>query len=139
MASAPPEPSADNLQQLDRVARAAHSWVRQQVMERRFHGEVLCERTRYALAGGFIRGLGQFLALDEQDIMMLAYVYSLMAEEGREPMSAVWLLLQAESDATHRHRYREGLKAARDVLAESLITDAILMSAAFEPIAKDQM
>ena len=67
----------DPLETADAVARAAHIWIRSLCLN-----EMQEQDDRYSLARGLIAGLCERLALDTRMRERVAYVYTLLDNEG---------------------------------------------------------
>ena len=72
-----PPVERDTLETADAVARAAHMWIRSLCL-----GEMQEEDERYALAGGLVAGLCERLELNPRVRELVAYVYTLLNNEG---------------------------------------------------------
>ncbi len=72
----------DSLETADSVARATHLWIRSVCLN-----EMQTEDERYALAGGLVVGLCEYLALSPRVRELVAYVYTLINNEGGQALT----------------------------------------------------
>lgn len=120
MSSFPPGSSAGLVNAVDLMARAVFTWVRQEVMERRFRGVSISTDEQCALAAGFIAGLRTRIGLGDAEAALLAYVYALMTGERAGAAALVGKLL-AQKEGVGEFScsgYLHGLQAARTLLCE---------------------
>lgn len=109
----------DRIRDIDRMARAAYTWVRQQAMEQRFLGLPVNAAEECELAAGFLAGLKARLGLCDSESTLVAYVYVLMrGERSGAAAAAQDLLARAPGAAISCAGYLHGLAAARRVLGE---------------------
>ena len=110
---------ADPIRDIDMMARAAFTWVRQQAMEQRFLGLPVTADEECELAAGFLAGLKARLGLCDSESTLVAYVYTLMRGERTNAADSARNLLAREHNATISCAgYLHGLAAARNVLGE---------------------
>ena len=83
-----PTAESDPLETADAVARAAHIWIRSLCLS-----ELQGEDERHALAGGLVAGLCERLALDPRVRDLIAYVYTLLDNEGGQALAVSRLML----------------------------------------------
>ena len=112
---------ASLIKKIDSLARAAHSWVRQQSYEQRFVGMPLTQSEECALAAGFIAGLKVRMDLEDDETTMLAYVYVLLAGDSTwaaEIADELGRELEREFDQqlVSEHGFKHGLQAAHRML-----------------------
>jgi hypothetical protein len=106
-----------SLETVDRVARAAHLWVR--------HGRAVRELSpgsgstarRHELAAGVISGLCDALALNGDDALLAAYVYALLAGEDDEALATATAVYRQRAEPSEHFAFIEGQSAAGDLLA----------------------
>ena len=104
---------------IDLMARAAYTWVRQQTFEQRFIGLPVSAAQESDLAAGFLAGLTARLQLDKSELIQLAYVYALMTGERSGAIRTARKLIDSERAASAScSAYLVGLKAARDLFFE---------------------
>jgi hypothetical protein len=107
------------IRDLDLMARAAYTWVRQQTFEQRFIGLPVGAVQEAELAAGFLAGLTARMELDESELIQLAYVYMLMTGQRSGAFKAARHLIDRELGAFDScSSYLHGLKAARDMFFE---------------------
>jgi hypothetical protein len=112
-------PRQDPIRDIDMMARAAYTWVRQQAMEQRFLGLPVTAAEECELAAGFLAGLKARLGLCDSESSLVAYVYVLMrGERSGAAASARNLLAREPGAAVSCAGYLHGLAAARNVLGE---------------------
>ena len=109
----------DRIRDIDMMARAAFTWVRQQAMEQRFLGLPVTAAEESELAAGFLAGLKARLGLCDSESTLVAYVYALMRGERTGAAASARDLLAREPGASVSCAgYLHGLAAARNVLGE---------------------
>jgi len=109
----------DRISDIDMMARAAFTWVRQQAMEQRFLGLPVSAAEECELAAGFLAGLKARLGLGDSESALVAYVYALMrGERAGAAKTARELLAREPAAAMSCAGYLHGLAAARNVLGE---------------------
>ncbi len=102
--SAPPDP----LQTADSVARAAHLWIRSICLNGTYQ-----EGERHALASGLVAGLCECLALNPRVQELVAYVYTLLDDEGGQALAVSRLMLERPIPPQLRDAHERGrLEAA---------------------------
>jgi hypothetical protein len=119
MFSAPPHNANTYVRDIDSMARAVFTWVRQQSMEQRFLGVPVSEAEQSELAAGFIAGLRARLGLADSESILVAYVFALMRGERSAAANIAQNLLNREPGAAVSCAgYLHGLSAARRILGE---------------------
>ena len=119
MFSAPPHNPDTYVRDIDSMARAVFTWVRQQSMEQRFLGVPVTEAEQLELAAGFIAGLRARLGLADSESILVAYEYALMRGERSAAANIAKNLLNREPGAAVSCAgYLHGLSAARRILGE---------------------
>ena len=109
----------DLIRDMDTMARAAFTWVRQQAMEQRFLGLPVSAAEECELAAGFLAGLKARLKLSDSESILVAYIYVLMrGERSGAAKTARELLAREPGAAVSCAGYLHGLAAARNVLGE---------------------
>lgn len=108
------------LEAADRVARAAHLWIR--------HGHAAGFPSPVTVGGdevvaGIIFGLCDALDLDERHALLSAYVYALIDGRGGEAVVVAHSMLRRGEDEAGRSGYRQGLRAASDLVASLAVPD----------------
>jgi hypothetical protein len=115
------------IRDIDLMARAAYTWVRQQSFACRFRGLPLSLAEECELAAGFLDGLQRRLNMDMRDLTMVAYSYALMAGQRTDPLRLATEILNYELPASNSDLppvaagagFQQGLQAARDLLIDS--------------------
>lgn len=98
----------DSLRTADAVARAAHIWIRSL-----WQNESQAEDERRALAGGLVYGLCERLALSPRVREIVAYVYTLLENEGGDALAISRTMLAPNAPPSTHHAYERGrLEAA---------------------------
>ena len=92
---------------VDAVARAAHLWIRSLCLT-----EVTTEEERYATASGLVAGLCERLALTPRIQALVAYVYSLLDNEGGRALAVSRLMLDEPASRSARSAYARGKSEA---------------------------
>ena len=119
MKDQPSDPHHNRIRDIDMMARAAFTWVRQQAMEQRFLGLPVTAAEESELAAGFLAGLKARLGLCDSESTLVAYVYALMRGERTGAAASARDLLAREPGASVSCAgYLHGLAAARHVLGE---------------------
>ena len=99
---------ADNpLKTADSVARAAHIWIRSICLN-----ELQEEDERYALAGGLVAGLCERLELDPRVRELVAYVYTLLDNEGGQALAISRTMLHQPVPPSLHQAYERGRSEA---------------------------
>ena len=111
------------IRDIDSMARAVFTWVRQQAMEQRFLGVPVSETEQLELAAGFLAGLRARLGLCDTETTIVAYVYALMRGDRAEAANAAEQLISREPGMNVSCAgYLHGLDAARRLLTEQPVT-----------------
>jgi len=103
--------SGTSLETADSVARAAHVWIRSICLN-----EMQKEEERLALAGGLIAGLCERLALNPRVRELVAYVYSLLDDEGGQALTVSRVMLNQPVPAPLSHAYNRGRSEAAGIV-----------------------
>ena len=98
-----PTAESDPLETADAVARAAHIWIRSLCLS-----ELQGEDERHALAGGLVGGLCERLALDPRVRDLIAYVYTLLDNEGGQALAVSRLMLDQPVPPLQLRCYERG-------------------------------
>jgi len=101
----------DSLQTADSVARAAHMWIRSICLN-----EMQKEEERLALAGGLIAGLCERLALNPRVRELVAYVYTLLDDEGGQALTVSRMMLNQPVPLRLSHAYNRGRSEAAGIV-----------------------
>jgi hypothetical protein len=100
-----------SLETADAVARAAHIWIRSICLN-----DMQEEDARNALAGGLVAGLCERLALDPRVRELVAYVYTLLDNEGGQALTVARMMLDQPVPAALRHAYERGRSEATGIV-----------------------
>lgn len=101
----------DSIEIADAVARAAHIWIRSLCLsELEERGE------RHALASGLVAGLCERLEVNPRIRKLVAYVYTLLDNEGSHALSVSRTMLERPVPLPKRHAYERGLSEAAGIL-----------------------
>jgi len=106
-------PSSDDnsLATADAVARAAHLWVRSLCTnEHHTPGD------RQSLAGGLVAGLCERLELGPRVRELVAYVYALLDDEGRQALPVSRMMLDQPVSRPLRRTYETGRSEAAAIV-----------------------
>ena len=95
--------TANSLETVDAVARAAHLWIRSLCLN-----EVQTEEERYALASGLVAGLCERLALSNRIKELVTYVYTLLESESCQALAVSRLMLDLPVPRYLRGAYERG-------------------------------
>jgi len=119
--------SADSLMDdIDAMARATYTWVRQQAFEQRFIGLPISAADESDLAAGFLAGLTVRLRLAHTESVLVAYAYALMRGERQQAVSvAQELLSKGGGFVASRSGYTHGLNAARELLSNKELEESL--------------
>jgi len=101
----------DSLETADAVARAAHLWIRSLCLN-----EFQTEEERYAIAGGLVVGLCERLALNVRVRELVAYVYTLLDNEGNQALTVSRLMLDQPIPQSMRRAYDIGRSEAAGIV-----------------------
>jgi len=103
--------SGTSLDTADSVARAAHVWIRSICLN-----EMQKEEERLALAGGLIAGLCERLALNPRVRELVAYVYTLLDNEGGQALTVSRVMLNQPVPMPLSHAYNRGRSEAAGIV-----------------------
>ncbi len=108
-----PEMAANrrSLETADAVARAAHLWIRSICLN-----EMEEATERQALAGGLVAGLCEYLDLDPRVRELVAYVYTLLDDEGGQALSISRLMLEQPVPTVKHRAYERGRAEAAGIV-----------------------
>ena len=99
-----------SLETADAVARTAHVWIRSICLN-----EMQGEDERYALASGLVVGLCERLELNPRVRELVAYVYTLLNDEGGQALEVSRMMLD-EVPAPLRPAYERGRSEAAGIV-----------------------
>ena len=100
-----------SLDTADAIARTAHIWIRSICLN-----EMQKEDERNALAGGLVAGLCERLALNPRVRELVAYVYTLLNNEGGEALDMSRMMLDQPVPAPLRRAYERGRSEAAGIV-----------------------
>ena len=100
-----------SLETADAVARAAHLWIRSICLN-----EMEDAAERQALAGGLVAGLCEYLELDPRVKELVAYVYTLLDNEGGQALSISRLMLEQPVPSVKHRAYERGKAEAAGIV-----------------------
>ncbi len=106
-----PPVQSDPLETADAVARAAHIWIRSLCLS-----EVQQEDERQALAGGLVAGLCERLALNPRVRELVAYVYTLLDNEGGQALALSRMMLDQPVPPAKLRSYERGRSEAAGIV-----------------------
>lgn len=125
-------PGDDCLDTADAVARTAHIWIRSICLS-----EMQNEDERQALAGGLVAGLCERLALNPRVRELVAYVYTLLNNEGGRALAVSRLMLNQPVPPSLRHAYKRGRSEAAGIVEMLAFHDRRNHSTRFDAPAID--
>ena len=99
------------LETADAVARTAHIWIRSICLN-----EMQEEDERHALAGGLVAGLCERLALNPRVRELVAYVYTLLNDEGGQALAVSRMMLDQPTPVLLRQAYERGRSEAAGIV-----------------------
>lgn len=105
------------LETVNRVARAAHLWIRHKQALSPFMSATTGLQTNYELAAGVISGLCDALLLDGQHALLSAYAYSLLDGENETVLHTARALLEQRRSSAEAVAYRDGRLAALEIIS----------------------
>jgi hypothetical protein len=104
-------PADGSLETADAVARAAHIWIRSICLH-----EMQAEDARNALASGLVAGLCERLALNPRVRDLVAYVYTLLDDEGGQALAVSRMMLDKPVPVPLRRAYERGRSEATGIV-----------------------
>ena len=107
-----------SLETADAVARTAHIWIRSICLN-----EMQEEDERYALAGGLVAGLCERLELNARVRELVAYVYTLLDDEGGQALAVSRMMLKQPVPAPLRQAYERGRSEAAGIVEMLIFHD----------------
>lgn len=102
---------AGSLETADAVARTAHIWIRSICLS-----EVQGEDERYALAGGLVAGLCECLDLNPRVRELVAYVYTLLGDDGAQALAVSRMMLDQPVPTSLHRAYERGRSEATGIV-----------------------
>lgn len=101
------------LEAADRVARAAHLWIRHgNAVRFPAHGQGV----RQDVVAGVIFGLCTALDLDDRHALMSAYAYALIDGDAADALVLAQSMVRRRDDERYRSAYQHGLTVANDLV-----------------------
>ena len=125
------------LETVNRVARAAHLWIRHKKAATIFTSAATVKQPDHQLAAGVISGLCDALELDGQTALLSAYAYALLEGEDEHALHTARALLEQGRATTKAPAYRDGKLVALDIIGVvqfSIPTDATTAMTSAEAI-----
>ncbi len=101
----------DSIAIADAVARAAHIWIRSVCLN-----ETQEPAERHALASGLVAGLCEHLDLNPGIRELIAYVYTLLDNEGSQSLSISRTMLDRPVALRKHHAFERGRSEASGIL-----------------------
>ena len=108
----------DALETADAVARTAHIWIRSICLS-----EMQKEDQRHALAAGLIAGLCERLDLNARVHELVAYVYTLLDNEGGQSLAVSRGMLKRPVQAPLRLAHERGRSEAAGIVEMLILHD----------------
>jgi hypothetical protein len=105
-------PGLADLEVIDRVARAAHLWVRHGRTQRAGDSFDRDATARHNLAAGIISGICDALDLDRRIAVFSAYAYALLDNETEHALEVAYPLFHDQIDTANRAAFQAGRDAA---------------------------
>jgi len=100
-----------SLETADAVARAAHIWIRSICLN-----ETQDDGWRFAVAGGLVAGLCERLALNPRVRELVAYVYTVLDNEGGQALAVSRMMLDQPVPVPLRQAYERGRSEAAGIV-----------------------
>ena len=95
---------------VDAVARAAHLWIRTLCLH-----DMQTQEERHAVASGLVAGLCERLDLNPRVQALVAYVYTLLDNEGSQALAVSRLMLEQPAPRAARNAYARGKSEAAGI------------------------
>jgi hypothetical protein len=108
----------DSLETADAVARTAHIWIRSICLS-----EMQKEDERHALAAGLVAGLCERLELNARVRELVAYVYTLLDNEGSQALAVSRMMLDQPVPAPLRQAHERGRSEAAGIVEMLILHD----------------
>jgi hypothetical protein len=108
--------SLATLETVNRVARAAHLWIRHKQAAAPFVPSTTVVQADHELAAGVISGLCDALNLDGQHALLSAYAYALLEGEDDQALHTAHALFEQGSSTAEAIAYREGKLMALEII-----------------------
>jgi hypothetical protein len=108
----------DSLETADVVARTAHIWIRSICLS-----EMQKEDERHALAVGLVAGLCERLELNARVRELVAYVYTLLDNEGGQALAVSRMMLKKPVPAALRQAHERGRSEATGIVEMLIMHD----------------
>lgn len=102
--------AALSVETVDAVARAAHLWIRTLCLH-----DMQTEAERHAVASGLVAGLCERLELTPRIQELVAYVYTLLDNEGNQALAVSRLMLDQPASRAARAAYARGKSEAAGI------------------------
>ena len=115
-----PDKVRQSLEIADAVARATHLWTRSICLN-----ELERPTERIALAGGLVTALSEHLELDPAIGELIAYVYTLLDDEGDQALSVSRMMLKPPVSAARRRAYERGRTEAAGIVDKAALSHKI--------------
>jgi len=109
--------SLATLETVNRVARAAHLWIRHKQTMRPSIPSAGAENIHNDLAAGVISGVCDALALDAQHALLAAYAYALLDGEDEQALNTAFALSTQQKTVAAAAAFRDGKLAALEIIA----------------------
>jgi hypothetical protein len=111
--------SLATLETVNRVARAAHLWIRHKQTSPPFNPSTTAAQAQdhHVLAAGVISGLCDALLLDGQHALLSAYAYALLDGEDEQALSTARALSTERRTIAEAAAFRDGKLVALDIIA----------------------
>lgn len=109
--------SLATLETVNRVARAAHLWIRHKQAIRPLTPPPATEQTHNELAAGVISGVCDALALDGQHALLAAYAYALLDGEDGQALNTARALSTQYRTVAEAAAFRDGKLTALEIIA----------------------
>lgn len=105
------------LETVNRVARAAHMWIRHRRAVSELFAAKLTAETGAELAAGVIAGLCDALLLDVQHALLSAYAYALLDGEDETVLDTARALLKQQKSSVQASAYSDGRSVALEIIS----------------------
>jgi hypothetical protein len=116
------EPTTDalnlaTLETVNRVARAAHAWIRHKRTVSQFLPVPATAEAGAELAAGVIAGLCDVLLLDAQHALLSAYAFALLEGEDESALETARALLAQQKSLVQASAYSDGKSVALEIIS----------------------
>ena len=109
--------SLATLETVNRIARAAHLWIRHKQAFQPFIPSAATEQTHNELVAGVISGICDALVLDGQHALLAAYAYALLDGEDEQALNTARALSTQHRTVAEAAAFRAGKLVALEIIS----------------------